>query len=369
MKKTGYNKAVVMIISLLLTLFVLVGCEKGESAQKEDTGSGKKTITLRISGGQPESAPMVEYVSNYFCDEVARQVAEKTDYEIEWMKGWAGSMVKLGEALEGIEAGIVDIGISVIPLEPAKAKLWNMFYYMPFASYDSTIGVKVVMEMIDKYPQFSGLFDEYNIKFIGVGHTEPYGLFSSYKITSVKDLDGEKVGAAGANLTWVEGSGAASVQSPLPEMYTSIQTGVYKVGIQPASMAINVQAHEVAPFIVDGFSSIPCDLLLMNKDSFAKLPPEVQEIFVSVGKSYTATEAQFVMDSYAACRERAIEEGATVHSLSYEEKVEWANQIPNSVGKLVKELEDMGYPAAEMADFYYSELAKAGVKQVRKWEY
>ena len=194
-------------------------------------------------------------------------------------------------------------------------------------------------------------------------------MFSSYKITSIKDLNGEKVGAAGANLTWVEGSGAASVQSPLPEMYTSIQTGVYKIGIQPATMAINVQAHEVAPYILDGFSSIPCDLVLMNKDSFAKLPKEVQDIIVEVGESYTTTEPQFVMDSYKVGRERAIAEGATVHSLTYEEKVEWANQIPNSVGKLVKELTDMGYPAAEMADYYYSELEKAGVKQVRKWEY
>ncbi|MFZ7133179.1 MAG: C4-dicarboxylate TRAP transporter substrate-binding protein [Eubacteriales bacterium] len=362
--KMSYKKLIALFICLLLTMVLIVGCGSTES----DT-SGKEKITLRISGGQPESAPMIEYISEYFCGEVAKQVSENTDYEIEWMKGWAGSMVKLGEALEGVETGIVDIGVTVIPLEPAKLKIWNMFYYMPFASYDSTVGGPIIMDMLEKYPELTEVFDDHNSMFIGVGHTEPYGMFSSYEITSVKDLDGEKVGAAGANLTWVEGSGAASVQSALPEMYTSIQTGVYKVGIQPASMAINVQAHEVAPYIVDGFSSIPCDLLIMNKDSFESLPTEVQEIIVSVGKSYTATEPQFVMDSYEACRERAVEEGATVHSLTQEEKVEWANAIPNSVGKIVAELEEMGYPAAEMADYYYSELEKAGVDQAKIWEY
>jgi len=370
------GKVVAIILCLVLVMTLVAACGSSdtaasakESAKEEKGVAEKETITLRISGGQPESAPMVEYTTNYFCDEVAKQVAENTDYEIEWMKGWAGSMVKLGEALEGIESGIVDIGITVIPLEPAKLKIWNMFYYMPFASYDSTVGIPIVMDMIEKYPELTEVFDDYNTMFVGLAHTEPYGMFSSYEITSVNDLDGEKVGAAGANLTWVEGSGAASVQSPLPEMYTSIQTGVYKVGIQPASMAINVQGHEVAPYIVDGFSSIPCDLLIMNKDSFAKLPKEVQDIIVSVGKTYTATEPQFVMDSYAACRARAIEEGATVHTLTQEEKVEWANAIPNSVGKIIAELEEMGYPAAEMADYYYSELEKVGVQQARKWEY
>ena len=376
MRNSSVRKIVSLILCLMLTLTIAVGCgakdataSDSEQATTEQGAAEKQTITLRISGGQPESAPMVEYTSNYFCDEVAKQVSENTDYEIEWMKGWAGSMVKLGEALEGIETGIVDMGIVVIPLEPAKLKIWNMFYYMPFASYDSTVGGPIVMDMIEKYPALTEVFDDYNSMFIGLAHSEPYGLFSSYEITSVKDLDGKKVGAAGANLTWVEGSGAATVQSPLPEMYTSIQTGVYQVGIQPASMAINVQAHEVAPFIVDGFSSIPCDLLVMNKDSFASLPAEVQDIIVAVGKSYTATEPQYVMDSYAACRARAIEEGATVHSLTQDEKVEWANAIPNSVGQIIAELEEMGYPAAEMADYYYSELEKVGVSQARKWEY
>jgi TRAP-type C4-dicarboxylate transport system substrate-binding protein len=353
----------------MITTTMIVGCGGTTSAKGETQDAGKKTITLRISGGQPESAPMIQYTSNYFCNEVAKQVSEKTDYEIEWMKGWGGSMVKLGESLEGVDAGIVDIGVVVIPLEPAKLKIWNMFYYMPFASYDSTVGGPIIMDMLEKYPEFTEVFDNYNSKFIGLAHSEPYAMFSSYDIKSIKDLNGSKVGAAGANLTWIEGSGAAGVQSALPEMYTSIQTGVYKVGIQPASMAINVKAHEVAPYIIDGFSSIPCDLLIMNNDSFEKLPIEVQEIIVSVGQTYTSTEPQFVMDSYAECRERAISEGASVHSLTQEEKVEWANQIPNSVGKIVAELKDMGVPADEIANYYYSELEKAGVSQARKWEY
>ena len=158
MRKSSCFKAIAGLLCLVIATAIFTGCAKEDAAKNGEKDSEKKVITLRISGGQPESAPMIQYINGYFCDEVAKQVAEKTDYKIEWMKGWAGSMVKLGEALEGAEAGIVDIGVVVIPLEPAKAKLWNMFYYMPFASYDSTVGVTVINKMTKKYPEFKNIF-------------------------------------------------------------------------------------------------------------------------------------------------------------------------------------------------------------------
>ena len=380
MKSFTAKKVLSLFVCLVLLVSLLAGCGQQATSQPQTQTSttepaaaaqpkqntAKKTITLRIGCGQPESAPMVQYVDTYFCEEVAKQVAEKTDYQIEWMKGWGGSMVKLGEALEGCESGIVDLAVVVIPLEPAKLKLWNVFYYMPFACYDSTKGIPVLMEMIEKYPQFTNVLDDYNLKFIGVGYSEPYGMFSSYEVKSVDDLKGEKVGAAGANLTWVENSGAATVQSSLPEMYTSIQTGVYKVGIQPAAMAINVQAYEVAPFIVEGFSSLPCDMVVMNKDALAALPQEVQDIIISVGESHTATDPAYVMAAYAAAKEKAIAAGATVHTLTAEEMQEWIDKIPDSVAVFVQELEDMGIPGGEIVQYYYDGLRANGVDVIAK---
>ena len=366
MKKSAAKKFISIALCLLLLLTAFTGCGASSSGADPAPAGEKETITLRIGCGQPESAPMVQYVDTYFCEEVARQVAENTNYEIEWMKGWGGSMVKLGEALEGCESGIVDFSVVVIPLEPAKLKVWNMFYYMPFACYDSTKGVDTLMSMIDQYPQMTSVLEEYNTKFIGVGYSEPYGMFSSYEITSVDDLAGEKVGAAGANLTWIENSGAAGVQSALPDMYNSIQTGVYKVGIQPAAMAINVKAYEVAPYLTEGFSSLPCDMIVMNNDSLAALPQEVQDIIISVGETYTATDPQFVMDAYEAARDKAVAAGATVHTLSDEEKSEWIEKIPDTLADFVKELEDMGIPGGEMVETYYNGLRDAGVTVIAK---
>ena len=371
MKSKKYRKTLTLVTCVMVAMLLLAGCGGGADTTPEDSSSnGKETITLRISGGQPETAPWITYLSESFCGEVSQKVSENTDYEIEWIKGFSGSMLKLGEALEGIEAGICDMGITVLPLEPAKLKLLNMFYYMPFASPDAEIGAQALMALFEEYPQFTEIYDEYNSMYLGIAFTEPYNMFSTYEVKSINDLDGYKVGAVGANLTWVEGSGCATVQSNLMEMFTSLQTGVYQVGIQPSVSTINLKVHEVAPYILDAsFGAFPANALIMNKDSYAKLPSEVQEIIVEAAKNYTETSPEYVMNTYDAAIETALSEGATMNQLSVEEQKEWAEMIPNSLGKFIGELEEMGYPAGEMADFYFNELEKLGQEKIRDWEY
>lgn len=357
------KKAISMLMCLLMVLATLTGCSQSNTGAETQES---QVITLRIGCGQPESAPMVQYVDTYFCEEISKRVAESTNYEIEWMKGWGGSMVTLGEALEGTEAGIVDIGVVVIPMEPSKLKIWNMFYYMPFAAFDSTKAIDTLMETIDTYSEFTDVFAEYNTKYLGIGFSEPYGMFSSYEINDIGDLTGEKVGAAGANLTWVDSPGVAGVTSSLPDMYTSIQTGVYKIGIQPSAMAINVQAYDVAPYILEGFSSLPCDLVIMNQDSFDGLPAEVQDIVVAVGEDYTATDPEYVMNAYELALDVAIENGASVYTLSEEEKIEWINAIPDTISTFADELEVLGIPGSEIIDFYYSGIEAGGAEPITK---
>ena len=368
MKTRKAHKIVSIVCIVALMVSLLAACSPSDPGT--EGVAQKEKITIRIGGGQADTFPWIKAVNEVFCEEVSKQVSETTDYEIEWIKGWSGSILKLGEALEGTEDGLCDIGVTVVPLEPAKLKLFNMFYYMPFASSDATVASKALDALIAEYPQFTETFDEYNTMFLSMLWTEPYNMFSTYEIKSLADLKGKKVGAAGANLSWIEGSGAAGVQSNLLEMFTSLQTGVYQAGIQPTVATINLKVYEVAPYILEaGFGPLPGMVMIANKDSFASYPEEVQAIILDAAKLYSDKEPKYVMDAYGVAMEKAKAEGATVYTMSYEQQQEWANALPNSLGKFVGELNDMGYPGTEMVDFYYAELEKLGQKKVRDWEY
>lgn len=371
MQKKRVFRFIALICCLALVLTVFAGC--GSTGQSEGNGNGdakKETITIRIGGGQADTFPWIAAVNEVFCEEVSKQVSEKTNYEIEWIKAWSGSILKLGEGLEGIQDGLCDIGVTVVPLEPAKLKLFNMFYYMPFATSDARLGAQALNATLEKYPEFTEVFDEYNSMFLSMLWTEPYNMFSTYEVKSLDDLKGKKVGAAGANLTWVEGAGAATVQSNLLEMFTSLQTGVYQAGIQPTVASINLKVYEVAPYILEsGFGPLPGMVLIANKDSFASFPEEVQEIILDAANIYSEECPNYVMNAYDEAMARAVDKGAKVYTMSYEEQKQWAETIPNSLGTFVQELNDMGYPGGEIADFYYSELEKLGEEKVRDWEY
>jgi len=368
MKIRNTHRIIALICCLALVFTTFAACSSSGPTEGEDVK--KETIKIRIGGGQADTFPWIKAVNEIFCEEVSKQVSENTNYEIEWIKGWSGSILKLGEALEGIENGLCDIGVTVVPLEPAKLKLFNMFYYMPFATGDATIGSQALDATIEKYPQFKEAFDQYNSMFLAMLWTEPYNMFSTYEVKSLAELNGKKVGAAGANLSWVEGAGAATVQSNLLEMFTSLQTGVYQSGIQPTVATINLKVHEVAPYILEsGFGPLPGMVLIANKDSFASYPEEVQQIILDAAQLYNDEVGQYVMDAYDVAMEKAKSEGAKVYTMTYEEQKAWADAIPNSLGKFVKELNDAGYPGTEIVDFYYSELEKLGSKKVRDWEY
>lgn len=368
MKTRKVHRIISIVCCIALMVSLLAACSPSDTGSEGD--APKQKITIRIGGGQADTFPWIKAVNEIFCEEVSKQVSETTDYEIEWIKGWSGSILKLGEALEGIEGGLCDMGVTVVPLEPAKLKLFNVFYYMPFASADATVASQALDATIEKFPQFKETFDAYNSMFLAMLWTEPYNMFSTYEIKSLADLKGKKVGAAGANLSWVEGSGAAGVQSNLLEMFTSLQTGVYQAGIQPTVATINLKVHEVAPYILEsGFGPLPGMVMIANKNSFASYPEEVQAIILDAAKIYNDAVPQYVMDAYDVAMEKAQAEGAKVYTMTYEQQKEWANALPNSLGKFVKELNDLGYPGAEIVDFYYSELEKLGQEKVRDWEY
>ena len=100
---------------------------------------------------------------------------------------------------------------------------------MPFSCSDPLIVAETIKQMYEKYPEFTSIYeDSYNQKFVGIGVSDPYGFFSTKEVKSLEDVNGMKIGAAGINLSWIEGSGAVGVQTSLNDTYQNLQTNVVR---------------------------------------------------------------------------------------------------------------------------------------------
>jgi TRAP-type C4-dicarboxylate transport system substrate-binding protein len=357
---------VAALVCAVLLVLSLASCSKKDEAARS---AGKQKITLRVGSGHAVSNPWVTVLENFFVPEVAKRVAERTNYEIEWIKAYGASVTKLGDELSGIEAGLLDIGTCIIVFEPVKLMLHSMVYRMPFSCSDPAVVSKVMKQIYKEYPEHVTEFEKYNQKLLGMGVCDPYSLYSNKEIRGLADLRGMKIGAAGANLNWINGSGAVPVNTSLNEVYQSLQTNVIQGTIQPTDSCYNLKVPEVAPYLLEAnFNVLPFNSITINMDKWKTLPKEVQDILVEVGKEYEDRETEYIVEVYARDVEKMKSEGVKVYTLPREEQVKWAAALPDIVNVMVTELNGRGYKGTEIVSRYYELLEQNGWPKVRDWK-
>ncbi len=371
-KMRRFSKLLSLICVMALLMASISGCGGSQQDTDSDAGdsSGKEVIEMVVGAGHPADTVQWTYgVTHFFQKNVQERVAAETDYEIQWTEAYGGTVAKLGEVLEAVEGGLLDVGMIVYVFEPTKLMLEGMTYRMPFQSPDPIVVAEAAMELYEEYPEFKADFEKYNQKFLGLAVSDNYNLFTTFPVDEVSDLENKKIAGAGANLKWIEGTGTVGVQSNLNEGYTSMQTGVYEGFINPTGAMYRFKIHEVSDYLLlADFGVQIVGGLTINMDTWNSLPEEVQQIMLEEGENMTMLEAQYTKDLYESDLAAMESEGVTITQLSQEAKEEWVAKIPNVPGELAAELNSLDYPGTEIVKAYFAKLVERGFIMPRDWE-
>ncbi|MCF8478227.1 MAG: C4-dicarboxylate TRAP transporter substrate-binding protein [Pseudolabrys sp.] len=327
-----------------------------------------KTIKLSIAAGHPVTSVWVGSMHDFFVPQVTERVAKETGDKIEWNEAWGGSVCKLGECLEAVESGLVDVADVHAPFEPSKLLANNFAYFVPFGTPDPRIAAKAVAEVYDKTPGLKDfLTKRYNQVFLGAGVVGNYGLVTNFKWKGVADLKGHKIAAAGPNLPWLGGTGVVGVQSTLNEAYTSLQTGVYDGWVMFPDAIMSFKLNEVTKQYVDmDFGSISTPVMTMNKSTWDSLSPKIQKIFLDVGREWNAYVGKVTYEKQEAARKKMKDAGLDVSIASAADKKAWADSLPNIPKQRFNEINKAGMPG-EVVYNYIKALKAAGQTFPRDW--
>lgn len=327
------------------------------AAQAED-------IRLRIASGHPAVNTYVNLMQTFFVPEVSKRVAERTKHKVEFVEGYGGTMVKVADTLEGVQTGIIDIGGYCFCFEPSNLPLHAFQVMLPFGTMSPERSVKLARNVYDKVPYLSKVFeDKYNQKLIGLISDNGYNLGTTFEWNKVADLKGKKLAGAGLNLKWLEYAGAVPVQSALPEAYTAMQTGVYFGWIMFPSGWVNFKLNEVAKHYTEiGFGAISWHGLTINKNRFNRLPKEVQDIIVEVGREYEAKTGTVNEENYPKQIKQLKTLGVNVKAVPDAVKVEWAQSLKDWPQEKASELDKQGLPATQVLKTTLEEAEKLGHK-------
>jgi TRAP-type C4-dicarboxylate transport system substrate-binding protein len=329
----------------------------------------KKIIKLKIGSGHPLATDWIRFTSDFFCKELVKRVNERTNYRLDLAEHWAGSVAKLGEELEAVEMGLLEMGAVIVPFEPTKMYLHNWAYSIPFFCGDPRMAGRVALKLYNNFPALTDELKKYHQLFLGTGGAGDYGLITMFPVRTAADVKGRKIAAAGPNLPWISGVGAVPVQSNLNEAYTSLQTGVYEGWVMFASSNVKFKLHEICKYFADmNFGcATATTVLTINQDVWKKTPKEVQAIMKEVGQEFTLKEMNYIYEQQVKDMKVMKDSGVQIYSVPFEEKVKWANALVNQPKKFAKEADARGWPGTALMKAAIKYAEEEGHAFPRKW--
>ena len=329
-----------------------------------------ETIRAGVIDGYPARALWVQEFTNFFIPEVDKRLAETGNYQMDWQENYGGTIVKPRGVLEGIKLGLGDIGIVTTIFHNSKLPSQAIAAATPFVAADARAVAMAVDEIAKEFPAMQAEFEEQNQVYLATGVVlDTYQVFSREPVSSVADLEGDKVAGAGMNLRYLEGiEGAAGVRGGLTDFYNMVQTGLVDHALLWPEAAATFKISEVAPYMLRAdLGAVNSKTITVNKDYWDGLPDEVKEALQEVAVLYRDHVAGIAMDRAQESRDAYVAAGGTITELSAEQRKAWADAMPNIAQEWAKGLDDAGQPGTEMLKAYMAKLKDAGFEPMRDW--
>lgn len=327
------------------------------------------SFNATVAAGHPEVFRWVKMVDEAFVPGV-QNALEGTGHTMSFDGQYGGSIAKVGDELETVEAGLAEIGICQSLFDPAKLAVQNVTYYTPFVSDDPRTVAELMDRLHKEDPRMSAAYGDNGVVYLGAPVAiDDYLLMTNFAVDSLDDLSGKKIAAPGPAINWLEGTGAVGVSGNLTTYYNELKTGVYEGVIVFASAALPGKLYEVAPYITRaGLGAQYAGALCANKDWYEGLPQEARDAL--------HTGADAARDWYLSALEEAVENsfkvmaenGATITEASADMRAAWVAGMDNAAKAWATDLDSRGVPGTEVLSLYMSTMRDAGATPLRDWD-
>ncbi len=108
--------------------------------------------------------------------------------------------------------------------------------------------------------------------------------FSKDPLRTLDDFNGLKTRAFGTSISdWINGMGADAQFVAFAEVYTALERGILGAGVTGGDAGFGQRWYEVAKYINGPLVSWPANDMVMNKDIWENLPPDLQAIVLEEG--------------------------------------------------------------------------------------
>ena len=338
MKKCRLTISVLCVMGFMLFLWI-----SAATAQQKPT---KLTYSHFWPVGHPVTALLADW---------AKEVEKRTDGRVAVIMFPAGTLTPADKIYDGVVKGISNLGSSALSYTRGRFPHMEVID-LPLGYKNATIATNLTNALYKKF-QPKELDDTKVMYFQGHGP----GIFHTKKpVRSLEELKGMKIRTTGLGTKIVTALGATPVAMTMGETYDALAKGVVDGSIAPISSLVGFRWGEVVRYTTENFGSAytAAFFVVMNKDTWNGLPPEVQKIIEGVNEEWIK-KTGLVWDEYDnKGRDFALKLGNQTIRLSKEEDELWVKKVSVTFDDYLKDMEKKGLPGTEALDFCRDFLKK-----------
>lgn len=326
----------------------------GATATTAATGS-TETVTLRFSSWEAETA-LLSPVFKAWAAELETRTNGK--YKVEFI--WSGGLGKMGEQYDLVHRGVADLAYMSTDFTPGQFPTADIMG-LPWSLPDSQVSVNATWNFYK-----AGYLDQEfaDVHPLMVWSGPGFGLYSTTALNTLADVKGKKVLAGGETETKrTSAIGGVPVNAGPPEWYLMLQKGTADVANASWEAVGATKIYEVTHYCVDLRASNVCMVLLLNQDTYSKMPDDVKKIIDQLSE-------EILLPQTIERGKSALADNMKLFSDAGGKVITWSDADMTELGTIyapiwtdwIAAAKDKGVQAQEAVDAYWNILKDLGVE-------
>jgi TRAP-type C4-dicarboxylate transport system substrate-binding protein len=308
------------------------------------TPTPPKEINLRFTMYFPADSLQTKVGREFY-----QEIEKRSNGQVKFTYYPGGSLMEGPPTTDGVKSGIADIGFMSIGHVAGRFPVSEVI--MTHIGFSSAFITGHVAD--DFYNQFKP--KEWNdFKILVPGGNSAFVTFSTKPVNKLEDFKGMKVRAPGSTGKQMQALGAAPVNMPMGDAFDGLTKGVIDGNVSSMEAAKTWRLAEACQYLIQTWAVIaPAGyFLIMNKDSYNNLPPNIQTIFNQVSADYVDKFAlawnEADMVSWEYCKQLKIK----VIDPSQEEVNRWAQAMAPFKEQYIQDMVKRGFSQSEIESWF-----------------
>jgi TRAP-type transport system periplasmic protein len=353
MRRRAMKKSIfATLFILILVLTMMVGCSPEQQTTKTTTSTSTSTqsedvITLKIANFQGATS-----MSHEMWEQWAAEVEEATDNRVKFEIYPGGTLAAATDTYDAVVNGIADIGFVITGYTKGRFSLAEVSCLpgLDYEGWGCLHASKVLWSLWEQFPEIRSQFDDTHVLWI---NGELYRqLHSTKPVKTLDDIKGMRIRIPGSEAGIAELLGATPVSMAGGEVYNSLERGVIDSDFHPFEAVDLYKFYEVIDSsTITNTNTGGVFIATMNKNTWNKLPADIQEIISKHSGYYGAVELQGEMrEAYEQKFYDSLveEQGLTVYEWSKEDQRKAAEMTQPFIDQWIKDQEDKGLPGQKV---------------------